>query len=74
MRKALSGEKLSEVDKRFDRRIPRVHSKVERPFRAMKRQFGYRKVRNRGIAKNRARQFTLFATGNLLTVSLELAA
>ena len=34
MRKAPSGGKLSEVDKRFDRRISRVRGKVERPFGA----------------------------------------
>ena len=33
MRKAPSGGKLSEVDKRFDRRISRVRGKVEHPFR-----------------------------------------
>ena len=74
MRKAPSGGKLSEVDKRFNWRISRVRGKVEHPFRVVKRQFGYRKVRYRGIAKNRSQQLTLFALSNLYTVRLELAA
>ena len=40
----------------------------------VKRQFGYTKVRYRGIAKNRAQQFPLFALSNLYTVRQELAA
>jgi hypothetical protein len=31
----------------------------------IKRQFGYLKTRYRGLAKNRAQLFTLFALGNL---------
>ena len=74
MRKAPSGGKLSEVDKRFNWRISRVRGKVEHPFRVMKRQFGYAKVRYRGIARNRARKFTMFALDNLYAVRRELAA
>jgi IS5 family transposase len=39
--------------------------KVEHPFRVLKRQFGYTKVRYRGLAKNTAQIVTLFALGNL---------
>jgi hypothetical protein len=35
-------------------RFGKVHAKVEQVFRIVKRQFGYRKVRYRGIAKNGA--------------------
>ena len=38
-----------------------VRAKVEHPFRVIKRQFGYTKVRFRGLAKNIAQQTTLFA-------------
>ena len=51
-----------------------MRGKVEHPFRVVKRQFGYTKVRYRGIAKNRAQQFPLFALSNLYTVRQELAA
>jgi len=33
----------------------RVRAKVEHPFRVVKQQFGYAKVRYRGLAKNTAR-------------------
>ncbi|NNA68313.1 IS5/IS1182 family transposase, partial [Pseudomonas gessardii] len=35
------------------------------PFRVIKRQFGYTKVRFRGLVKNTAQQTTLFALSNL---------
>lgn len=43
----------------------RIRAKVEHPFRVLKRQFGYRKVRYRGLAKNTAQIVTLFALSNL---------
>ena len=42
-----------------------VRAKVEHPFRVVKRQFGYTKVRYRGLAKNAAQVLTLFALSNL---------
>ena len=42
-----------------------VRAKVEHPFRVLKRQFGFTKVRYRGLAKNTAQIVTLFALGNL---------
>lgn len=42
-----------------------VRAKVEHPFRLIKRQFGYVKVRYRGIAKNAAQVLTLFALSTL---------
>lgn len=43
----------------------RVRAKVEHPFRVIKRQFGYIKVKYRGFAKNTANLVTLFALSNL---------
>ncbi|MGP0175246.1 transposase, partial [Pseudomonas sp. NCHU5208] len=43
-------------------------SKVEHPFRVIKRQFGYTKVRFRGLAKNTVQMVTLFALSNLWMV------
>lgn len=40
-------------------------AKVEHPLRVVKRQFGYAKVRYRGLAKNAAQVVTLFALSNL---------
>ncbi|ATB58993.1 transposase [Xanthomonas citri] len=42
-----------------------VRAKVEHPFRVIKHQFGYTKVRYRGLAKNTAQVLTLFALSNL---------
>ena len=42
-----------------------VRAKVEHPFRVIKQQFGYAKVRYRGLAKNTARLTMLFASSNL---------
>lgn len=42
-----------------------IRAKVEHPFRVVKRQFGYTKVRYRGLAKNTAQMLTLFALSNL---------
>jgi transposase, IS5 family len=43
-----------------------VRSKVEHPFLVIKRDFGFRKTRYRGIAKNRNLAHMLFASSNLL--------
>jgi hypothetical protein len=45
-----------------------IRAKVEHPFRALKRQFGYVKVGYRGLAKNTAQIKTLFALSNLWMV------
>ena len=45
-----------------------IRAKVEHPFRVIKRQFGYVKVRYRGLKKNTARLVTLFALSNLWMV------
>ena len=42
-----------------------IRAKVEHPFRVLKRQFGFTKVRYRGLAKNTAQITTLFTLGNL---------
>jgi len=43
----------------------RIRSKVEYPFLIIKRIFGYRKVRYRGLHKNRTHAFTLCSLANL---------
>ncbi len=45
-----------------------VRAKVEHPFRVIKRQFGFVKVRYRGLKKNTAQLNTLFALSNLWMV------
>lgn len=43
-------------------------------LRVVQCQFGYRKVRYRGIAKNGAQVFALFALGNLYRVRRRIAS
>jgi transposase, IS5 family len=74
MRKAPKGGKLHPLDEYMNRIIAKVRAKVEHPFRVIKRQFGYTKTRYRGLAKNRAQLFTLFALGNLFLVRRRLLA
>ena len=49
-----------------------VRAKVEHPFRVIKCQFGFMKVRYRGLKKNTAQLFTLFALSNLWMVRSQL--
>jgi len=51
-----------------------IRAKVEHPFRVLKQQFGYVKVRYRGIKKNTLQIVTLFALGNLWMVRHKLLA
>jgi IS5 family transposase len=74
MRKAPKGRDLHPLDARINRIIAMVRAKVEHPFRVIKRQFGHVKTRYRGIAKNRAQLFTLFALGNLFLMRRRLMA
>ncbi len=47
--------------------VPRlyVRAKVEHPFRVLKEQFGFRKARRRGLAKNHSKVMVLAALTNL---------
>ena len=51
-----------------------IRAKVEHPFRVLKRQFGYVKVRYRGLKKNTLQLKTLFALSNLWMVRHQLMA
>ena len=47
---------------------------MEHPFRVLKQQFGYVKVRYRGLKKNTAQIVTLFALSNLWMARHKLLA
>ena len=51
-----------------ERAKAQVRARVEHPFRGVKRQFGYAKVRYRGLAKNTAQLKSLFALSSLWMV------
>ncbi len=72
MRKVPKGGKLDPIDEKINLIIAMVRTKVEHLFRVLKRQFGHVKTRYRGLAKNRAHLFTLFALGNLFLVRRSL--
>lgn len=72
-RKALNKE--NEADAMIDKAEKLkagIRAKVEHPFRVIKRQFGFVKVRYRGLKKNTAQLFTLFALSNLWMVRAKL--
>ena len=60
-----AGGELTEAQKAFNRMLSAVRAIVEHPFRVVKRQFGFVKVRYRGLAKNTGQIVTLFALANL---------
>jgi len=59
------GRQLSSSQRKRNRRNGSVRAKVEHIFRVLKCQFGYRRVRYRGIVKNGAQVFSLLALANL---------
>jgi len=59
------GHALSASQKKRNRKHGSVQAKVEHVFRVIKCQFGYRKVRYRGLAKNEAQLLTLTALANI---------
>jgi len=50
----------------FEKTKAQIRAKVEHPFHVIKNLFRHRKVRYRGLLKNTAQLFTLFALGNLI--------
>lgn len=66
--KAMPESELKEATKHLEYLKAAVRSKVEHPFRVVKRQFGYQKVRFKGLAKNTTQILTLFALSNLWMV------
>jgi IS5 family transposase len=71
--KAKPGRELTKRQRARNRRVGKVRAKVEHIFRVVKCQFGYRKVRYRGIEKNGAQLFALFALANIFLVRNRLA-
>jgi IS5 family transposase len=72
-RKAKRGKQLNCADRSFNKKSNRTRARVEHAFGIIKHLWGYRKVRYRGLEKNAAQVFTLFALANLYMVRRELA-
>ena len=63
--KAIADRELRDLHEQIEHLKASMRAKVEHPFRVLKCQFGYRKVRYKGLAKNTAQIVTLFALTNL---------
>lgn len=75
LRRALDKDRpLEALIDQLERTRASVRAKVEHPFRVLKQQFGYVKVRYRGFKKNTAQIVTLFALGNLWMTRHKLLA
>jgi transposase, IS5 family len=68
------GQELPEWKREINHRLSQLRARVEHPFRVIKRQFGFTKVRYRGLAKNTAQLTTLFALSNLYLARRSLLA
>ena len=56
---------LTRAQRLRNRRLSRVRATVEHPFLVVKRLWGHAKVRYRGLEKNLAQMYTLFALANV---------
>jgi IS5 family transposase len=66
------GAALSASQKTRNRRNLSIRARAEHLFRIVKRQFGYTKVRYRGLAKNTAQVMVLVGLANLYAVRRRL--
>jgi IS5 family transposase len=71
-RRRRRGQRVTQRLRQFNRRVAQRRALGEHPFRILKRQFGFTKVRYRGLAKNTAHLTTAFALVNLYQVRREL--
>lgn len=64
--------RLGQLKDQLEQLKASIRAKVEHPFRVIKRQFGHVKVRYRGLKKNTAQLYTLFALSNLWMIRWKL--
>ena len=64
-RRALKPTPSNAILERIEHMKAQVRARGEHAFRVIKRQFGFTKVRYRGLAKNTAQLYTLFALSNV---------
>ena len=70
--KAIPQGPMKNTIERLEKLKASVRARVEHQFRVVKQQFGYTKVRYRGLVKNTAQLVTLFALSNLWMVRRQL--
>jgi IS5 family transposase len=71
-RRTTHGRPLSPRWERINRSRSRVRARGEHAFHVVKRLWGFRKVRYRGLAKNTARVYAVFALANLYLMRYRL--
>lgn len=64
---------LSATQKKRNRKNSSIRARVEHCFRVLKCQFGYKKVRYKGLNKNRVQVFALLGLTNLYMLRKQLA-
>jgi IS5 family transposase len=70
--RATKSKPLTKAQRARNRRLSRVRATVEHPFLVVKQLWGHAKVRYRGIKKNLAQMYTLFALANIFRVRRQL--
>ncbi|MGI8496830.1 MAG: transposase, partial [Gemmatimonadaceae bacterium] len=73
-RRGARGAPVSEHWRAINRSHSRVRARGEHAFHAVKRLWGFQKVRYRGLMKNTARAYSAFALANLYLVRRLLLA
>lgn len=71
-RRGKRGRDLTPAQRRINRSRSRIRARVEHPFNVVKRLWGFTKVRYRGLAKNLAKAYAMFALANLYLVRRRL--
>jgi transposase, IS5 family len=71
-RKARPGRRLSEYQRALNRKRSTTRACGEHAFRVVKHLWGFTKTRYRGIAKNAARAWTMFALSNVYMTRTKL--
>jgi IS5 family transposase len=70
--KALPEGLVKDLTQQLEKLKAQVRARVEHPFHVIKNLFHYRKTRYRGLAKNLAQLYSLFALANLIIVRRSL--
>ena len=65
---------MGKLLEQFEKLKASIRAKVEHPFHVLKNLFKHRKTRYRGLAKNEAQLFSLFALVNLVLARKRLKA
>ena len=71
-RRGTRARDLTPAKRRIKRSRSRIRARVEHPFNVVKRLWQFTKVRYRGVAKNLAKAYTMFALANLYLVRRRL--